>query len=239
MTSGYDEGRRAEIAANLDRVEARIAAACRAAGRDRAEITLVAVTKTFPADDVGHLAALGVREVGENRAADAAEKVAACREAGLTDLTWHFVGQVQTNKAALVAGCCDVVHSVDRARLVTALDKGAGAAGRRLRVLVQVDLAGTDGRGGAAPADVPAIAAAVADAEHLDLAGVMAVAPLDEDPGEAFGRLAGVAEAVRREHPGAVVVSAGMSGDLEAAVARGATHLRVGTALLGSRPPLR
>jgi len=239
MTSPYDEGRRAEIAANLDRVEARIAAACRAAGRDRAEITLVAVTKTFPADDVGHLAALGVREVGENRAADAAEKVAACREAGLTDLTWHFVGQVQTNKAALVAGWCDVVHSVDRARLVTALDKGAGVAGRRLRVLVQVDLAGTDGRGGAAPADVPAIAAAVADAEHLDLAGVMAVAPLDEDPGEAFGRLAEVAEALRREHPGAVVVSAGMSGDLEAAVARGATHLRVGTALLGSRPPLR
>ena len=239
MTSGYDEGRRAEIAANLDRVEARIAAACRAAGRDRAEITLVAVTKTFPADDVGHLAALGVREVGENRAADAAEKVAACQEAGLTDLTWHFVGQVQTNKAALVAGCCDVVHSVDRARLVTALDKGAGAAGRRVRALVQVDLAGTDGRGGAAPTDVPAIAAAVADAEHLDLAGVMAVAPLDEDPGEAFDRLAEVAEALRREHPGAVVVSAGMSGDLEAAVACGATHLRVGTALLGSRPPLR
>lgn len=239
MTSPYDEGRRAEIAANLDRVEARIAAACRAAGRDRAEITLVAVTKTFPADDVGHLAALGVREVGENRAADAAEKVAAGRAAGLTDLTWHFVGQVQTNKAALVAGCCDVVHSVDRARLVTALDKGAGAAGRRLRALVQVDLAGTDGRGGAAPADVPAVAAAVADADHLDLAGVMAVAPLDEDPGEAFGRLAEVAEALRREHPGAVVVSAGMSGDLEAAVACGATHLRVGTALLGSRPPLR
>ena len=239
MTSPYDEGRRAEIAANLDRVEARIAAACRAAERDRAEITLVAVTKTFPADDVGHLAALGVREVGENRAVDAAAKVAACREAGLTDLTWHFVGQVQTNKAALVAGCCDVVHSVDRARLVTALDKGAGAAGRRLRVLVQIDLAGTEGRGGAAPADVPAIAAAVADAEHLDLAGVMAVAPLDEDPGQAFGRLAEVAEALRREHRGAVVVSAGMSGDLEAAVARGATHLRVGTALLGSRPPLR
>jgi pyridoxal phosphate enzyme (YggS family) len=239
MTGGYDEGRRAEIAANLDRVEARIAAACRAAGRDRAEITLLAVTKTFPADDVGHLAALGVREVGENRAADAAAKVAACREAGLTDLTWHFVGQVQTNKAALVAGCCDVVHSVDRTRLVTALDKGAAAAGRRLQVLVQVDLEGTDGRGGAAPTDVPAVAAAVADAEHLDLAGVMAVAPLDEDPGEAFGRLAEVAAALRREHPGAVVVSAGMSGDLEAAVACGATHLRVGTALLGSRPPLR
>jgi PLP dependent protein len=239
MTGGYDEGRRAEIAANLARVEARIAAACRAAGRDRAEVTLVAVTKTFPAQDVGHLAALGVPEVGENRAADAAEKAAACREAGLTGLTWHFVGQVQTNKAALVAGCCDVVHSVDRARLVTALDQGAGAAGRRLRALVQVDLAGTEGRGGAAPADVPAVAAAVAAADHLDLAGVMAVAPLDEDPAEAFGRLAEVAAGMRREHPGATAVSAGMSGDLEAAVACGATHLRVGTALLGSRPALR
>ena len=124
MTSGTTRGGGPRSPANLDRVEARIAAACRAAGRDRAEITLVAVTKTFPADDVGHLAALGVREVGENRAADAAAKVAACREAGLTDLTWHFVGQVQTNKAALVAGCCDVVHSVDRARLVTRAGQG-------------------------------------------------------------------------------------------------------------------
>lgn len=236
MTGRYDEGRRAEIAANLDRVETRITAACRAAGRDRAELTLVAVTKTFPPDDVGHLAALGVREVGENRAADAAAKVAACREAGLTGLTWHFVGQVQTNKAALVAGCCDVVHSVDRARLVTALDKGAGAAGRRLRALVQVDLAGTDGRGGAAPTDVPAVAAAVAGAEHLDLAGVMAIAPLDEDPAPAFARLAELASDVRRDHPAATIVSAGMSADLEAAIAHGATHLRVGTALLGSRP---
>jgi uncharacterized pyridoxal phosphate-containing UPF0001 family protein len=132
---------------------------------------------------------------------------------------------------------------VDRRRLVTALDKGAAAAPggpRRLRVLVQVDLAGTDdGRGGAVAADVPAVAAAVAAAEHLDLAGLMAVAPLGADPGEAFGGLAEVAAALRREHPEATVVSAGMSADLEAAVACGATHLRVGTALLGSRPPLR
>ncbi len=240
MTSGYDEGRRAEIAANLDRVEARIAAACRAAGRDRAEITLVAVTKTFPADDVGQLAALGVREVGENRAADAAEKVAACREAGLTDLTWHFVGQVQTNKAALVAGCCDVVHSVDRARLVTALDKGAaaagppasgagpgrprghrrpwrGGAGRRTR---------DRGRRGRSRAPRPGRGDGRGAAGRGPEGGLRAGWPRWP-------------QALRREHPGAVVVSAGMSGDLEAAVARGATHLRVGTALLGSRPPLR
>ena len=230
--------RRAEIAANLAAVEDRITAACRSSGRDRSEITLIAVTKTFPAEDVGHLAALGVREVGENRAADAVAKVAACAEAGVEGLVWHFVGQVQTNKAAAVASCCDVVHSVDRARLVVALDRAAGAAGRRLRALVQVDLAGADGRGGAAPADVPALAEAVAGAEHLDLAGVMAVAPLGEDPAAAFRRLAAVAADLRRDHPAATVVSAGMSGDLEAAVAAGATHLRVGTALLGSRPPL-
>jgi PLP dependent protein len=238
-----DERRRTEIAAGLARVEDRIVAACTAAGRDRAEVTLVAVTKTFPASDVGHLASLGVREVGENRAADAAAKVEQCRADGLAGLVWHFVGQLQTNKAAVVAGCSDVVHSVDRTRLVDALDRAAERAGRRLRCLVQVDLADLPlddpGRGGAAPADVPALAETLASAEHLDLAGVMAVAPLDGDPDEAFGRLAGVAEALRRDHPDAVVVSAGMSGDLEAAVRHGATHLRVGTALLGSRPSLR
>ena len=231
-----DDERRAEIAANLEAVEARIAAACRAAGRERAELTLVAVTKTFPAGDVGHLAALGVREVGENRAADAADKVAACRDAGIDGLVWHFVGQLQTNKAALVAGSCDVVHSVDRPRLVGALDRAAGSAGRRLAALVQVDLSGAPGRGGAAPSDVPALAEAVAGSEHLDLAGLMAIAPLDADPDPAFARLAELASDVRRAHPAASIVSAGMSADLEAAIAHGATHLRVGTALLGSRP---
>jgi pyridoxal phosphate enzyme (YggS family) len=231
--------RRAEIAANLATVEERIVAACRAAGRSRAEITLVAVTKTFPASDVGHLAALGVRDVGENRAGDGAEKAAACAAAGVTDLSWHFVGQLQTNKAALVAGYADVVHSVDRTRLVSALDRAAGSTGRRLGCFVEVDLSGEPGRGGADPADVPALAEAVAGAEHLDLRGVMAVAPLGADPAAAFARLAAVAAEVRAAHPLAVAISAGMSGDLEAAVAHGATHLRVGTALLGSRPSLR
>lgn len=234
------EQRRAEIAAHLTEVEDRIAAACAAAGRDRADVTLVAVTKTFPASDVGHLAALGVRDVGENRAADAAAKAEQCRADGVDGLVWHFVGQLQTNKAAVVAGCADVVHSVDRDRLVRALDRAAGEAGRRLRCLVQVDLALDDpGRGGAAPADVRAVAAGVAAADHLELAGVMAVAPLGADPDDAFGRLADVARELRRDHPEATAVSAGMSGDLEAAVRQGATHLRVGTALLGSRPSLQ
>lgn len=240
----YDAARRAEIAARLERVEQRIATACADAGRDRGELTLVAITKTFPVGDVAHLAALGLRDVGENRAPDAEAKVAACRRLGLTDLVWHFVGQVQTNKAARVAACSDLVHSVDRPRLVGALERGAAAAGRRLGCLVQVDLSGAPrqqdpGRGGAAPLDVPVLAAAVAESRHLDLCGVMAVAPLGGDPDPAFARLARVAADLRRDHPGASVVSAGMSGDLEAAIRHGATHLRVGSALLGSRPPLR
>ena len=232
------DSRRAEIAANLAAVEERIVSACAAAGRSRADITLVAVTKTFPASDIGHLAALGVREVGENRADEADGKEYQCRADGVTDLSWHFVGQLQTNKAGVVAQWCDVVHSVDRPRLVTALDRASERAGRRLRCLVQVDLSGAPGRGGAAPEDVAGLADAVAAAQHLDLAGVMAVAPLGVAPDDAFGPLAAVADRLRTAHPDAVIVSAGMSGDLEAAITHGATHLRVGTALLGSRPPL-
>lgn len=225
-----------ELAANLARLEERVAAACAAAGRPRSDVHVIAVTKTFPADDVRHLAALGVTDVGENRTAELEEKAEACGDLGLT---WHFVGQLQTNKAAVAAAHADVVHSVDRSRLVTALDKAAARADRRLGALVQVDLSGQPGRGGAAPADVPALADAVAASGHLTLRGVMAVAPLGADPAQAFATLAGVADRVRQAYPGATILSAGMSGDLEHAVAAGATHLRVGSALLGSRPPLR
>lgn len=236
-----DDRRRSEIAANLARVEDRVHRACHSAGRSPADITIVAVTKTFPASDVAHLHALGVRDVGENRDGDAAAKVSACHDLGLSGLRWHFVGQVQRNKAGSVASYADVVHSVDRQRLVPALDRGAGAAGRRVGCLVQVDLRdepGDDSRGGARPTDVEAVAAAVAGAEHLVLAGVMAVAPQDVDPAAAFDRLAAVAARLRQVHPGADAISAGMSGDLEVAVTAGATHLRIGAALLGSRPLL-
>ena len=242
MTDLDPADRRAEIADNLTAVEDRIAAACSAAGRVRAELTLIAVTKTFPAGDVGHLAALGVRDVGENRDQDAAAKVAECERAGVHGLRWHFVGQLQRNKAGSVATYAHVVHSVDRARLVTALDRAAGTAGRRVVALLQVDLRSEpadDDRGGAPPAELAALADAVVATQNLDRGGVMAVAPTGEDPAAAFARLAEAAERLRRDHPSAVVVSAGMSGDLEAAVEHGATHLRVGTALLGSRPLLR
>jgi hypothetical protein len=229
------DDRLAELAAHLGQVRARLAAACEAAGRDPHSVCLVAITKTWPADDVRRLAALGVRDVGENRDQEARPKAAACADLGLV---WHFVGQLQTNKARSVAGYADVVHSVDRARLVAALDRGAVEAGREVGVLLEVALDGEAGRGGAAPAEVPALAGLVAESAALRLRGVMGVAPLGADPAPAFARLAAVSAALRSDHPQAGWISAGMSGDLEAAIAAGATHVRVGTALLGRRVPL-
>ena len=226
--------RRDELAANLAAVRERIAVAAAAAGRNPAEITLIAVTKTWPASDVQLLSELGVTDVGENRDQEAAPKHAEC--AGLP-LRWHFIGQVQRNKAASIASYADVVHSVDRVVLVDALDQHAGRQGRRLSALVQVALDDAAGRGGVPVEQVPELAAAVDAAEWLTLGGVMAVAPLGVDPDAAFARLAAVAAEVRRAHPEAAVVSAGMSGDLDAAIRHGATHLRVGTALLGHRGP--
>jgi pyridoxal phosphate enzyme (YggS family) len=229
------DSRTAELSAALAAVETRIAAACSAAGRDRAGVTLVVVTKTYPGDDVARLAALGVRDVGENREQEGAAKHAECAGLGLG---WHFIGQLQTNKARSVAGWADLVHSVDRSPLVAALARGAERAGRVLDCLVQVSLDGDPARGGVPLQELPALAEAVAGASALRLRGVMAVAPLGADPFAAFAVLPRLLDEVRRVAPGADVVSAGMSGDLEAAVACGATHLRVGTAILGRRPAL-
>lgn len=230
-----------ELAERLGVVQARLADACSAANRSPDDVTLVVVTKTWPADDVRRLASLGVVDVGENRDQEAAAKAAACAD---LDLRWHFVGQLQTNKAASVARYAHLVHSVDRPALVSALDKGAGKAGRRLGCLVEVDLTeGAEGRGGVAPEDALDLADMIAATAHLDLGGVMGVAPLDDADQRGasragFARLAGVAEAISARHPQASVISAGMSEDLEEAVAAGATHLRVGSAILGSRPVL-
>jgi pyridoxal phosphate enzyme (YggS family) len=228
--------RRQELAARLAAVRGRIAAACDAAGRDAAEITLIAVTKTFPASDVRLLHGLGVTDIGENRDAEAAAKAAQC--AGL-DITWHFVGQLQTNKARSVARYAAFVHSVDRLRLVHALGRAARGAGREIRCLVQVSLDGDPARGGAPAAEIPALAEALAAEPGLVLSGVMAVAPLGMAPADAFAMLPEAAARVRAVSPAATAISAGMSGDLEAAVAAGATHLRIGTALLGDRPRVR
>jgi pyridoxal phosphate enzyme (YggS family) len=234
--------RRAELARNLAAVRARVAAACAAAGRDAREITLIAVTKTRPAADVVALAGLGLPDFGENRDQEAAPKAAAVAETTSIRVSWHFIGQLQSNKAHSVARYASVVHSVDRVRLVRALGAAALSAppGRNiadaaLTCLVQVSLDGDPARGGV-PADrVRGLAEHIHAEPGLALGGLMAVAPLHTDPRTAFAPLRQLSDTVREINPAATIISAGMSGDLEAAVRSGSTHLRIGTALLGNR----
>ncbi len=227
-----------ELRQNLEQVQERIEKACQAAGRARGEVTLVAITKTFPVSDVRALAGLGIQDVGENREQELKSKAPEC-----PDLSWHFVGQLQSKKSRSIARYASVVHSVDRPSLVEALSKAAVAEEKTLRCLIQVSLAAYGSadaatgasRGGVAPADVPELAAEIAGADGLELGGVMAVAPLGSDPEKAFAGLREVASRLRSEHPGADWISAGMTGDLEAAIKHGATHVRLGRALLGTR----
>lgn len=235
------DARLQEISSALVEVRARIDAARAAAGRPD-PVGLVVVTKTFPASDVDLLAHLGVTDVGENRDQEAAAKRRACATGG-QGLRWHMIGQLQRNKVRSVVTWADMVESVDRAALVPVLGTAAGEAGRRIDVLLQVNLdpRPTPGRGGALPDDVLGLADLVAEQEALNLAGLMGVAPhpdgLPVDSARAaFDRLAALAGRVREAHPAATVISAGMSGDLEEAVAAGATQVRIGGAVLGTRP---
>jgi uncharacterized pyridoxal phosphate-containing UPF0001 family protein len=264
LTTAQDLGaRRAELSTNLRQVQRRVGAACRAAGRAREEVQLIVVTKFFPGTDIQALCELGVTDIGESRDQEASAKIAALPPEVRQQLQVHFIGQVQSRKAGSVATYADTIHSVDRPKLVVALDRAAAAAGRELGVLLQVSLdpvpptsPGSPGqgidparasgegeapgaaRGGILPAGVADLANGVAAAQHLRLRGLMAVAPLGADPYRAFAQLATAARHLRAEHPGADWISAGMSADLESAVANGATHLRVGSAILGSRPIL-
>lgn len=242
MTAPGGGDRAAELAASLAGVRARIDAATRAAGRPAGDVSLVVVTKFFPASDVRILAGLGVGDVGENRHQEAQGKAQECADLR-PGLRWHFIGGLQSNKAAAVAAYADVVESLDRPKLVAPLDRGAAQRGVVLPVLVQVSLdpdpPDATQRAGAEPAEVLGLAGRVAQAEHLALAGLMAVAPRGEEPAAAFARLAEVQRTLLAEHPGAGVLSAGMSGDLEAAIGAGATHVRVGSAVLGSRPTVQ
>lgn len=241
--TGVEMDRRDELAANLAEVRGRVEAACAAAGRSPETVTTIVVTKTYPASDVAALAELGVTDVGENRHPEAGDKRAeldALLPPGVEAPRLHFVGGLQTNKAGAVARYADVVQSVDRAKLARSLSRGAETAGRDLELLVQVDFDLHDpGRSGTAPTDVCALADLVAELPGVRLRGLMTVAPLDVEPRPVFEQLRELAETVRADHPGADVVSAGMSGDFEDAVTAGATHLRIGRAVLGERASLR
>lgn len=234
--------RRDELAAAVARVRARIVAACAATGRDPAGVRLLAVTKTFPAADVALLADLGLRDVAEARDQEAVAKVAEVSAlAPSVPVRWHMVGQLQRNKARSVARWAMQVQSVDSARLVDALDRAARAAqqaGERdgaIGVLVQASMDGDPVRGGCPLPELEALADRAAAAPGLRLEGVMGVAPLGAAPEAAFAQLAAAAQRLRRAHPSAAELSAGMSGDLEQAITQGSTCVRVGTALLGDR----
>jgi PLP dependent protein len=239
---GPSDARRAELAARLDAVRDRIAAACRAAGRPPDAVALLAVTKTVPASDVAALLDLGQTAFGENRVQEAGAKVrevAALRPAAHPD--WHLVGGLQRNKAAAAVRWADRVESVDSVRLADALDRAvrrAGDAGDRngpLSVLLQYSVDGDPARGGVPRADLLPLAERVAGCAGLLLDGLMAVAPLGMDPDAAFADVAAAMEALRTAHPGAATLSAGMSGDLEAAIRHGCDVVRVGTAIVGER----
>jgi PLP dependent protein len=243
MTSAHDAAARsADLSANLARVHERISAACRAAGRPREEVQLIVVTKFFPVTDIEALCRLGVTDIGENRDQEASAKVRALPQEVRQRIHVHFIGQLQSNKAGSLATYADTIHSIDRDKLVVALDRAAAAAGREIGALVQVSLdPGSGARSGAARGGIPldgvaALASSVAAAQHLRLRGLMAVAPLGANPDKAFAALAKASRDLRADHPESTWISAGMSADLEVAIANGATHLRVGSAILGSRP---
>ncbi|MGI8799297.1 MAG: YggS family pyridoxal phosphate-dependent enzyme [Pseudonocardia sp.] len=244
--------RRAELSDALDAVRARIDRACAAAGRPVDEVDLLAVTKGHPAADVAALAKLGQSAFAESKAQEAGSKIAEVAELRPeAALRWHLVGRLQTNKARAVAAWASRVESVDSERLVDALDAAvrragdtgadsypdhAARPGGRLPVLLQVSIDGDPTRGGATAEQLPALADRIAGCAGLELHGVMAIAPAAAEPDRAFATVHELAQRLRAEHPVAQVISAGMSGDLEAAIRHGSTCVRVGTALMGQRP---
>jgi pyridoxal phosphate enzyme (YggS family) len=227
--------RRSQIARGLAETRERIAQACRAAHRDAADVTLVVVTKTFPASDVRHLVELGVHDVAENRDQEAKAKVAELMD---VDVRWQYIGQLQRKKASSVVRWADLITSIDRPELAEACAAAAQRAEIRQDVCVQVNLDPPEraGRGGVAPHDLMALVVDVLAHPTLRLRGLMAVAPYPGDPHLAFAELARLHAQVLALAPEATLLSAGMSQDLEAAIAHGATQVRIGGAILGNRP---
>ena len=229
--------RLAGIKDNLETLQSRIDNACQEAKRSSTEITLIAVTKTYPADDVDLLKQLGIDDVGENRDQEAALK----RTQVQADFNWHFIGQLQSNKAKSVVSYAHLIHSVDRSSLAKEIQKSAQGVDKKQAVLIQLDLdqSGPDPtRGGLWPTELMVLAQQITDSSHLELKGLMSVAPLEENPEVAFARLAVIRAEFLKTYPQASILSAGMSDDLEAAILHGATHLRIGSALLGERPKI-
>ncbi len=229
-----DSGGTTPLAERLAEVADRVDAASRLAGRSPEEITTIVVTKFHPVSLISELAALGVRDFGESRHQEAQAKVAELAGTAFGDIgaTWHFIGQLQSKKARHVREYADVIHAVDRESLVASL----GGVGRPVDVFLQVNLTDDPDRGGARPEDVLSLATRIHSTPGLHLSGLMTVAPLGEEPRRAFETVRELSERLRRDIPDASGLSMGMSGDFEDAIAEGATHLRIGTAITGNRP---
>lgn len=219
--------RKDEIARNLQEIKERIISAAKAVNRDPTEISLIVVTKTFPISDIEILAKLGESNFGENRDQEAGPK------AEVIPATWHFQGQIQSNKIKSICQWADVIHSISSAKEILKFAQSP----RKHQVFLQVSLDGQAGRGGASPADLAQLADLVNESNNLELLGLMAVAPLDVEPEKAFADLALINQGFAGQFPNAKYLSAGMSSDFEAAIKFGATHIRVGSSILGSRSP--
>lgn len=224
------EDRRGEIAQSLNDVRTRVEQATAKAGRSPESVTLIAVTKTYPASDVEILFNLGVRDFGENRSAEGAEKSA------LVTGRWHFQGQIQSNKIGTIAKWANTIHSLDQLSHLAKFDRAVGEdSGKRLQIFIQLSLDGDAARAGVSGDLLLTLGQAVMESKNLDLMGLMVVPPVEADPERAFAEVADHAERFKREFPTATSLSAGMSGDYEIAIAYGATHIRVGSQILGPR----
>lgn len=223
-------GRKAEIAENLLKVKERIAGATAKVGRDLADIQLIAVTKTFPISDLQYLYELGVRDFGENRDQEASEKVGQLPP----DINWHFQGQIQSNKLKSITSWASYIHSIDQLKYAKLVSEFAGKEGKSIFLQVSLDQI-PESRGGLDPIKLVELASEITQFANLNLMGLMAVAPLDENTDKAFSRLAQIHSNFRESFPAAKYLSAGMSGDYESAIAHGATHLRIGSSILGNR----
>jgi len=221
-----------ELQKNLIEIQSQIKSACETSGRNLDEITLIAVSKTWPASDIRLLHQLGVRDFGESRDQEATMKVS---ELADLDISWHFIGQVQTNKLNHIASYANVVHALDREKTISGLDVAAAKLDRNITGLLQISLDGDENRGGVAIENAFELAQLLSNSKNLTFGGIMAVAPIEMLPDVAFSKLAEIAAEIQSKYPTAKIISAGMSQDFESAVQKGATHLRIGSALLGNR----
>lgn len=226
--SGFD--RKEELSRSLADVQARVLDAAARASRKAEEITLVAVTKTYPVSDVEILHQLGVTHFGENRSAEGLEK------SSLVSAHWYFQGQIQSNKIAAISSWAHTVHSLDDLSHVAKFDRAVGEIPKkRLNIFIQISLDGDTSRAGVRGDDLVALGQLISSTKNLDLVGLMVVPPVQAEPEKAFSEVAEIAQRFRNEFPMAQSLSAGMSGDYEIAIAHGTTHIRVGSQILGPR----